>query len=38
MTDLENTPVDTADEVLLEVKNLQKYFVVDTSFFGKPTK
>ena len=27
----ENTP-------LLEVKNLQKYFVVDTSFFGKPLK
>ena len=23
---------------LLEVKNLKKYFVVDTSFFGKPTK
>ena len=27
----ENTP-------LLEVKNLKKYFVVDTSFFGKPLK
>ena len=38
MTDLENTPVESTDEVLLEVKNLQKYFVVDTSFFGKPTK
>ena len=25
-------------EVLLEVKNLKKYFVVATSFFGKPTK
>ncbi|MGN0804453.1 MAG: ABC transporter ATP-binding protein [Candidatus Coproplasma sp.] len=24
--------------VLLEVKNLKKYFVADTSFFGKPTK
>ena len=26
------------DGVLLEVKNLKKYFVVDTNFFGKPTK
>ena len=25
-----------ADDVLLEVRNLQKYFVVDTTFFGKP--
>ena len=24
-------------EMLLEVKNLQKYFVVGKSFFGKPT-
>ena len=32
--------VDAACEnaPLLEVKNLQKYFVVDTSFFGKPLK
>ena len=33
------TPSDTRDEnVLLEVKNLKKHFVVDTSFFGKPIK
>ena len=38
MTDLENTPVEQTEDILLEVKNLQKYFVVDTSFFGKPTK
>ncbi len=25
-----------ADDVLLEVRDLQKYFVVDTTFFGKP--
>ena len=25
-------------EVLLEVKNLKKYFTAETSFFGKPTK
>ena len=25
------------DELLLEVKNLKKHFVVDTDFFGKPT-
>ncbi len=24
-------------EVLLEVKNLKKYFTVETNFFGKPT-
>ena len=30
-------PVAT-DDVLLQVKNLQKYFVVDTTFFGKPKK
>ena len=38
MTDLEKTPVEQTEDILLEVKNLQKYFVVDTSFFGKPTK
>lgn len=26
------------EDVLLEVKNLKKYFVVGTNFFGKPTK
>ena len=26
------------DDVLLEVKNLKKYFVVGTDFFGRPTK
>ena len=26
------------DDVLLAVKNLKKYFVVDTNFFGQPTK
>ena len=30
-------PVKNGD-VLLEVKNLKKHFVVATSFFGKPTK
>ncbi len=30
-------PVAT-EEPLLEVKNLKKYFVVDTTFFGKPKK
>ncbi len=34
----ETTTENAQDEVLLEVKNLQKYFVVDTTFFGKPTK
>ena len=29
---------NNTDEVLLEVKNLKKNFVVGTSFFGKPTK
>lgn len=28
----------TQPEVLLEVKNLKKYFTAETSFFGKPTK
>ena len=27
-----------ADDVLLEVRNLKKHFVVGTSFFGKPIK
>jgi len=29
---------ETADDVLLEVRNLKKYFVVGKSFFGKPNK
>ena len=28
---------ELSDEILLEVKDLQKYFVVGKSFFGKPT-
>ncbi len=38
--ELEETAVGAvnapADDVLLEVRDLQKYFVVDTTFFGKP--
>ena len=30
--------VAISDEILLEVRNLQKHFVVDKSFFGKPIK
>lgn len=33
MEEMNNTP-----EVLLEVKNLKKYFTAETNFFGKPTK
>lgn len=34
----ENEAVTTDNTPLLEVKDLQKYFVVGTNFFGKPTK
>lgn len=34
----ENESVTTDNTPLLEVKDLQKYFVVGTNFFGKPTK
>ena len=33
-----NEAVTTDNTPLLEVKDLQKYFVVGTNFFGKPTK
>ena len=35
---LEDVGTPPADDVLLEVRNLKKHFVVGTSFFGKPTK
>ena len=38
MIDNENSLQTQEEEVLLAVKNLKKYFVVGTSFFGKPTK
>ena len=37
----ENSPAEREtpkNEILLEVKNLKKYFVVGKNFFGKPTK
>ena len=34
----QNVAVETLDAPLLEVKNLKKYFVIDITFFGKPTK
>ena len=39
-SEMNNLPVssENTEEVLLEVKNLKKDFVVGTSFFGKPTK
>ena len=36
-TENNNAVVERGDDVLLEVKNLKKHFVVGTSFFGKPT-
>lgn len=33
----ETTTETIPDDVLLDVRNLKKYFVVDTNFFGKPT-
>lgn len=36
--EIKNPSAETTDEVLLEVKNLQKHFTVDTNFFGKPIK
>ena len=36
--EIKNPSAQTTDEVLLEVKNLQKHFTVDTNFFGKPIK
>ncbi len=33
-----STPETSENGILLEVKNLKKYFVVGTTFFGKPTK
>ncbi len=38
MIDTENTtlPEEKTENVLLEVKDLKKYFVVDTTFFGRP--
>ena len=35
---LEEVATPPADDILLEVRNLKKHFVVGTSFFGKPTK
>ncbi|MDE6373278.1 MAG: ATP-binding cassette domain-containing protein, partial [Clostridia bacterium] len=37
---LTNAPAasDNSSDVLLEVKNLKKYFAVDKNFFGKPIK
>ena len=35
---VETTEQPTENAPLLEVKGLKKYFVVDTNFFGKPTK
>ena len=35
---LQNTQTGNDSDVLLEVKNLKKYFVVATNFLGKPTK
>ena len=34
----EKTAVQDSSEILLEVKDLKKYFPVEWSFFGKPTK
>lgn len=36
--EIKNPSAQTTDEVLLEVKNLQKHFTVDTNFFGKSIK
>ncbi len=36
-TEAIETPAQEKPEILLEVKNLKKYFVVGKSFFGKPT-
>lgn len=35
---VEQAKVERTNEVLLDVKNLKKHFVVATNFFGKPTK
>ncbi len=37
-TNTENTAAAAASDVLLEVRNLKKHFVVGKSFFGKPTR